>query len=99
MHYHHIEDDRGDLVDLVPFCCAACNQSWCRDNGMEYQGWNGCQEGSDYPEWCANCGGYAGGAIECEHQRNNVVVNRFLSEEGEKCSHGHWLQLPSSMLA
>lgn len=98
MHYLHIEDARGDVVDLVAFCSDRCHQQWCRGHRVEYGGWNGCQEGPDYPEWCANCGTYAGGEAECECQRDNVVVNRFLSDDGEKCEHGHWIQLRADML-
>lgn len=97
MHYHFIEF-QGDLVDLVPFCSDACHQAWCEEEGIEYEGWNGCQEGGDYIEFCANCGVVAGGEYQCDHQRDNISVNRFLSEDGEKCEHGHWIQLPREMV-
>jgi hypothetical protein len=98
MHYHYIEDNKGDLVDLVPFCSDSCHVAWCESNAETYGGWNGCQEGGDSVEFCANCGVVTGGTYECDEQRDNVVVNRVLSTDGEKCSHGHWIQLPSSYL-
>jgi hypothetical protein len=98
MHYHHVEDDGGDVVDLVPFCCDSCHRDYCRENGLEYGGWNGCHEGSDSAEFCANCGTYAGGAADCDCQTNNVVVGRFLSKRGERCRHRNWIQLPASRL-
>lgn len=98
MHYHLIEDSRGDVIDAIAFCCDSCHQEWCEKNGAVYGGWNGCQEGSDYPAWCANCGTFAGGESECECQRDNPVVNRFVSDTGERCEHGHWLQLPERYL-
>jgi hypothetical protein len=94
MHYHHVEDSRGELVELIPFCCDNCNRQWCNDNGATYAGWNGCQEGSDSVEFCANCGTVAGGNYQCNCQRDNVVVNRFRSARGIKCRHKNWLQLP-----
>ena len=96
MHYHYMEDESGDVVDLVPLCSDACHRDWA---GEDYQGWSGCHEGSDSVEFCANCGVVAGGTYECDCQRDNVVVNRFLSDEGEKCEHGHWLQLPACFLS
>lgn len=98
MHYHMIEDERGNLVELIPFCCDACHREYCESNNLEYGGRNGCHEGSDSPEFCANCGAFAGGTAECDCQRDNVIVNRFLSEEGERYDCGHWLQLPANYL-
>lgn len=98
MHYHHVEDAAGDLVDLIPFCCNTCHRNWCQEHGEEYGGWNGAHEGPDYVEFCANCGVVAGGEYECDHQRDNATVNRVLSERGEKCECGNWIQLPCSYL-
>lgn len=91
MHYHIVEDAEGDVVDLIPFCCDACNRAHMGD---AYAGWNGCMEGGDNVEFCAECGVVAGGGYECDCQRDNVVVNRFRQDKGEKCRHGHWIQLP-----
>jgi hypothetical protein len=99
MHYFHVNDSRGELVDLIPFCCDSCHRQWCEANGEEYSGWNGCNEGSDSVEFCHNCGNVAGGSYQCKHQRDNVVVNRFTSTDGIKCKCGNWIQLPESTLA
>jgi hypothetical protein len=53
MHYHFIEDTEGDVVDLVAYCSDFCHRE---DQGDDYRGWNGCHEGSNYDEECANCG-------------------------------------------
>jgi hypothetical protein len=96
MHYHNVEDESGDLVDVVPFCSDSCNRDYCAKHGLTYQGWNGCQEGPDSPMFCASCGVYAGGAAQCEHQRDNVLVNRFHTEHGEKCPCSNWIQVPAA---
>lgn len=98
MHYHFVEDTKGDVVDLVSFCCDECHADYCAKNGLRYGGWNGAHEGGDSVEFCMNCGVVAGGGYECEHQRDNVIVNRFLSDEGEKCECGHWIQLPTEIV-
>jgi hypothetical protein len=92
MHYHYIEGATGDLIDLVPFCSDDCHRSWCADTGEEYI-WNGCHEGADYPEYCAQCGVYAGGTPECDCQRYNVLVNRLRCDAPEICAHGNVIQL------
>lgn len=53
-HVHFIEDDGGDLVDLVHFCSDWCHRDWCQETGTTYEGWNGCHE-IYRPEWCATC--------------------------------------------
>ena len=54
MHYLEVILD-DDLVDLIPFCSDWCHQQYCRAHDVEYEGWNGCHEGSDAAEYCANC--------------------------------------------
>lgn len=55
-HVHHIEDDTGDIVDLVYFCSDTCHNDWCNIKGNpDYGGWNGCHE-HDCTETCAHCG-------------------------------------------
>lgn len=93
-HYHYIEDD-GELVDLIPFCSDSCHREHM---SLAYDGWNGCHEGGDSAEFCAHCGAFAGGSAECDCQLQNVVIHRLPSEEGERCEHGNWLQLPARML-
>lgn len=96
MHYYFVEDERGELVALVPFCCDSCHQQWCEKNGVEYLGWNGAHEGADSAEYCAHCGVVANAGNDgCDCQRDNVVENRFPSTTGERCQHGNWLQLPA----
>lgn len=98
MHYDTEKDSDGNIVGLTPFCSGSCHREWCDKHGLEYPGWNGCQEGGDCPEWCAHCGVFAGGQAECSHQSDNVVVNRFRCDTGEKCDCGNWIQLPSRNL-
>jgi hypothetical protein len=67
MHYHFVEDDSGNVVDLIPFCSDLCHRAWCADHGSTYGGWNGCHEGGDSAEFCANCGDCChegGGSVE-----------------------------------
>lgn len=92
----HVLDiyENDDLVDYVPFCSDACHREYCTTHNIPYEGWNGCHEGGDAPEFCSHCGVFAGGAPECEHQRDNVIVNRFHSDSGERCLCGNWIQLP-----
>lgn len=90
MHLHEIKDQSGELVELVKFCSDACNRDWA---GLDYQGWSGCHE-TEFTTYCVACGVVIPGFDACEHQTSNVVVNRFLSDEGERCEHGNWIQLP-----
>ena len=53
-HLHLIEDDHGDVVDQIVFCSDFCHQAHCLREGIDYQGWFGCQEIS-ITEPCANC--------------------------------------------
>ena len=53
MHIHCIEDEHGDVVDIVSYCSDYCHRE---GEGDKYRGWNGCHEGADYDERCANCG-------------------------------------------
>jgi hypothetical protein len=53
-HEYLVEDDNGDLVDTVTLCSDSCHQQYCRDNDLEYMGWNGCQE-IQFTEPCAQC--------------------------------------------
>lgn len=103
MHYLFIEDKDGNLVDLIPFCSDYCHYNYCLEQGIEYSGWNGGYEGADYREYCAQCGTYAGGGTgedePCDCMLNNGMVARLLSEIGEKCEHGNYIQLPASLLS
>ncbi len=98
-HHHYINEENGDLADIIVFCSDSCHQDYDRDHDLRYDGWNGAHESADYNEYCASCGVIAGcGPESCEHQRDNVIVNRMLRLAGEMCSHGNWIQLPERML-
>lgn len=98
MHIHEIDDANGDLLTVFAFCSDSCHQDWCTATGEAYGGWNGCHEGGDYAEYCASCGVFAGGAANCECQSSNVVVNRFITVDGEVCEHGNYIQLPANRI-
>lgn len=98
-HYFEVNAANGDLAELIPFCSDSCHRQWCADNNREYAGWNGAHDAEDYNEYCASCGVIAGcGPESCEHQQDNAVVNRFITEDGETCECGNWVQLPRSYL-
>lgn len=103
MHILMLEDETGDVCGIVNFCSDSCHYQWCQDNGENYGGWNGCHE-TPFTVFCEQCGVVIPGYLEdengpCECQTNNVVVNRFRSEDGEKCKHGNWIQLPTHLYA
>jgi len=99
MHIRQLEDARGDLADVIPFCSDSCHREWCQATGTEYGGWDGCHESPDYNSYCAMCGVIAGcGPEACKHQRENLIVNRFTTEDGEMCRHGNWVQVPRRLL-
>jgi hypothetical protein len=99
-HYHELNDANGDLANVIPFCSDACHQDWHRPvHHRKYEGWNGAHDGADYTEYCGQCGVVASaGEDSCEHQRENVIVNRFRTPDGEMCGHGNWIQLPQKMI-
>jgi hypothetical protein len=86
-HAMNLEDDRGDLVDVILFCSDACHQEYA---GEAYGGWNGARDMSGDPEWCAACGVLLT-ALKCGCDAG-VVVNRFPVETPERCEHGGILQ-------
>jgi len=89
MHYRQTEDAQGDLIDLVPFCCDSCHQAWCAHYGEAYDGWNGCQEEADYPQWCAMCGVRCALGTEepCVVECLPLVMNLLTPTPGA-CAHG-----------
>ena len=54
MHYLEVVSG-NELIDVIPFCSDWCHQQYCRAHDVKYEGWNGCQEGSDSAEYCASC--------------------------------------------
>lgn len=113
MHHHQIEDKQGYLVELVSLCSDNCHVLWCQDNDTTYDGWDGCHE-TEFTDYCQSCGVVLPGSTEevidtqstvpgsgvlpCSCQLRNVIVNRFLSPEGEKCEHGNWIQVPMAYI-
>ena len=103
MHEHMIIEHGGGVIDAVSLCSDPCHRDWCQKNNEDYDGWSRCQE-SEFTIWCEACGVVIPGAVEdekgqpCECQMDNVVVNRFLSIEGEKCEHDNWVQLPNGYI-
>jgi len=51
-HLQLIENLDGDLIDVVEFCSDFCHSDAA---GVEYQGWNGCNE-LEFNSPCQNCG-------------------------------------------
>src|SRR5215510_11626134 len=103
MHHLVIDDERGDIADIIKLCSDSCARSYAESNGLEYGGWNGANE-TEFTDYCAQCGTVLPGVstddegTPCKCQISNVVVNRFDSADGVKCGHGNFIQLPVSML-
>jgi len=53
-HLHPVEDDRGDLIDVIVFCSDYCHRQYDRENDLSYGGWYGCME-IPVSEPCAYC--------------------------------------------
>jgi hypothetical protein len=53
-HYHFVEDDGGDVVDVRTFCSDWCHRTWCERNSATYGGWNGCHE-QEFSTVCEEC--------------------------------------------
>jgi hypothetical protein len=51
--YIHLSAN-GDAIDAEYFCSDWCHRSWCNDNGVAYEGWNGCHE-VQAPQFCSGC--------------------------------------------
>lgn len=95
MHIRTIQDARGDTVDALNYCSDACHRD---DASDAYQGWSGAHE-LEHTDYCAACGVVIPGFEDaCDCQLRNIIVNRFRTDEGETCEHGHWIQLPASYL-
>lgn len=95
MHIGRIEDARGDTVDMVDYCSDSCHRQHAGD---AYAGWDGAHE-LEHTDYCAACGVVIPGFEDaCDCQLRNVAVNRFLSDDGERCKHGRWIQVPRSFL-
>jgi hypothetical protein len=60
---HFIEDNYGDIVDVIVFCSDYCHREYSFTNSLDYGGWNGCNEIS-FSEPCAECGDMVSGLDE-----------------------------------
>ena len=60
MHLHLIEDQEGQLVDVVELCSDECHQLYCDHYDLEYRGWNGCEE-AEWNTKCEECGDFIQG--------------------------------------
>lgn len=96
MHEYLITGPDGDVLDVLPMCSDACHRAYARD---DYNGWNGAHQ-TEHTTFCASCGVVIGADDDdtCDCQLRNVVVNRFVTDDGEQCPHGNWIQLPAGML-
>ena len=70
-HLHLIEDNQGQLVDYHVFCSDFCNQDYCGQNKLEYQGYFGCQEISINTP-CVSCNNLVQGEVDFENQEQTL---------------------------
>ena len=78
-HASTIDDENGDIIDLVLFCSDYCNKEY---NGGEYQGWYGCLELHNH-EVCANCGEPLAFYWNIPFSGSRYGVNQTLAEHME----------------
>jgi len=83
--------------DMIPFCSDWCRDDYALDKNWDSSFWLDSDE-NDFNEYCACCGVVLPGMEDsnCECVRDNFVVARFLSEDGDLCEHGNWIQLPAA---
>ena len=100
MHYHTIEDKDGDTVDAIPYCSDFCNKE---GQGDKYRGWNGCHEGADYDQECANCGEVIRGLDyykeqDCSHEWRECITTDgvVVAHSCNKC--GAWKKTEAGLL-
>ena len=58
VHEYPIEDQNGEIHDVIRFCSDYCHREWCRIEGMPYRGWNGLREVESqvsHPPTCDLC--------------------------------------------
>lgn len=101
-HYGYIEDETGDLVDLIVTCSDSCNRTAHKRVGLEYGGWSGCHE-LEFGQACENCGVWVPGFEDdiCREQMSESdIVARFRVEDTIYCDeHGdHIIQLGAEYL-
>ena len=54
LHYVMIDNSEGDLIDAIPVCSESCARQYCSDNGLDYDGFNGCHE-LEFDDYCGSC--------------------------------------------
>lgn len=90
MHQHHVEDLNGNLVNTVPFCCAACHRDWCAQHGIDYPGLSPAFGESSTDEYCAKCGVRCRIGLSndrCDSRCLPVMVN-LIGPTTDTCRHG-----------
>jgi hypothetical protein len=53
-HKHDINGPDGDILDRVYFCDDYCHRSWCQNQNIDFNGWDGCHE-LEYDTPCDAC--------------------------------------------
>lgn len=56
MRIRIIEDDQGDAVDAVAFCCESCHRRWCKATGEDPAIGTYEEDAGEALAWCAACG-------------------------------------------
>lgn len=100
--YIEINDDRGDLADLVAFCSDGCREEG-RDNLLraglhpdaDFVMSDPWIEGGDSPEWCANCGERCWEGLQTECDATCLpLAGGWMAVEGTECPHGYPYNVP-----
>ena len=74
MHANMIEDERGDLVDILYYCSQACASE---DDAPQPSYWPGGME-LEYCVDCHVCGtAVEHGIVECSHERVALEFEEF----------------------
>ncbi len=87
MHYHIVENQDGELTDAVPYCSDFCHRE---HQGILYRGWNGCHEGADYDQECANCGEKILGLDGIEKQAKIHTTEKLQALDDEHGDNYHY---------
>lgn len=98
MTYYIATNIDGDYLgdgDVIPFCSEGCRNDFARRHAYGEALY--MESDNSVNEYCAECGVVMIGPDDdwCECQRDNIVVNRFISGNGERCEHDNWIQLPA----
>lgn len=75
-HLGYIEDNQGDIIDLVIYCSDFCNKI----HNKNYEGWNGCHE-LRISQPCECCGVIVEGIEETlTAQRNLMATDKQIED-------------------